>query len=948
MTRGRIDPSGRVGRADLALALRTARSDGDREVLADVVGFELRPVTPHRGGPPRSTETPSYVPDEPTALAPACEVARSPVAFWRVTHRAPEVVSEPSESRTVPATQSQRRLVDFLGPDPEAPLPSPPPPLVPWARLRRAVEQLVGAARPVGDVDVDAVVDRVVRGEPLQRVPRLERRVRAPRIVVVIDRCERLVPFWGDQLDVYWHMREEIGGRTMEHAWWVDGPPEHESDLVLVAAVTRGLEAGDVVLVLGDLGGYGSKAVRRAWIRLGEALGRHGVTAAALVPAAAVRSAAMLRAWQVVAWEAPEGGIERAGRRWEERRRRREQLLAMLSWTRRIEPELLRVARLQLPPDEADVETEADVWNHPRVGRHPAGLLLRAEERAAWRERLSQLLEEPRWRDVLQRVVGEARAWHRPLARELWIDEAREVDGVGGGSWITARERAEVVALTQLLHAHATLPDRERSALGPTIDVLGWARRSLGAQPWERLEGTELGEIMLKTWDAVAPKDERDMPPELAARMLPPKPGAEVRQFVVGQVGGELHVVPEGVEASASRMIPIVTVPARARWLEVGRRAYALDDEGVRRIDLPAGEEIELATDCLEKVRLRLEPKPEWARAMGRDRQGLWVQHGEHRLAWPTWARNVGKDEFGLWATFRVGEVEQRMRWIVPGTFVMGSPREEEGRWSDAEGPQHEVTLTEGYWLADTPCTQALWVAVVGDNPSRFQSLRRPVEQVSWDDVQRFLAKLNERVPGLEVELPTEAQWEHACRAGTATATYAGDLRVRGANDAPLLDDIAWYGGNSGVGFELANGYDSSGWPEKQYPHTRAGTREVGLKRPNPWGLYDMLGNVLEWCGDMPRRYDTQPRTNPVGMKANALGPERVLRGGSWLSSAQCCRAANRDWLDPGFRDGFVGFRLSRGQGLRQQASPASQQQGRKQGRGTSPASPGVRRRKKV
>jgi formylglycine-generating enzyme required for sulfatase activity len=294
----------------------------------------------------------------------------------------------------------------------------------------------------------------------------------------------------------------------------------------------------------------------------------------------------------------------------------------------------------------------------------------------------------------------------------------------------------------------------------------------------------------------------------------------------------------------------------------------------------------------------------------------------------------------------RVGEVEQRMRWIEPGTFVMGSPEGEAGRL-EWEGPQHEVMLTEGYWLADTPCTQALWQEVMGGNPSRFRSPKRPVERVSWDDVQELFGKLNERVPGLEARLPTEAQWEYACRAGTTTATWAGDLRIRGENDAPLLDDIAWYGGNSGVGYELAEGSDSSGWPNKQYPHTRAGTRAVGLKRPNPWGLYDMLGNVYEWCADMYASYQPGAVKDPVG----TVGPGRVIRGGSWVSGARGVRAAYRLWSEPGYRLDYLGFRLARGQGLRSPASPASpttQQQGRKQGRGTSPASPGGRGKKGV
>ncbi len=274
----------------------------------------------------------------------------------------------------------------------------------------------------------------------------------------------------------------------------------------------------------------------------------------------------------------------------------------------------------------------------------------------------------------------------------------------------------------------------------------------------------------------------------------------------------------------------------------------------------------------------------------------------------PGWADAMGRDRFGLWLDFKYKEVEQRLRWIPPGQFLMGSPKDEAGRF-DRE-TRHLVTLTQGYWLFDTPVTQALWQAVMGDNPSRFKSPTRPVETVSWEACAEFIEKINGELPELRLRLPTEAQWEYACRAGTTAATYAGDLDIKGLRDAPLLHEIAWYGGNSAVDFELEERYDSSDWKEKQYDHKKAGTHPVGLKRPNPWGLYDMLGNVYEWCEDRwIDDFGDQPALDPAGPEQ---GTDRVIRGGSWISIARGVRAAYRDRYVPGFRHDLIGFRCAR------------------------------------
>jgi formylglycine-generating enzyme required for sulfatase activity len=282
----------------------------------------------------------------------------------------------------------------------------------------------------------------------------------------------------------------------------------------------------------------------------------------------------------------------------------------------------------------------------------------------------------------------------------------------------------------------------------------------------------------------------------------------------------------------------------------------------------------------------------------------------------PVWAAATGTDSFGIWVDIVVPArsgpaVAQRMRRIPAGRFQMGSPNNEPGRFGN-ESPRHVVTIAQEFWLFDTPCTQALWQAVMGDNPSRFKSPTRPVERVSFEDAQRFLTEINKRVPGLDLTLPSEARWEYACRAGEDTATYAGPIEILGWHNAPVLDKIAWYGGNSGIGFELDDGFDSSGMPEKQYNHRKAGTHPVKGKAPNAWGVYDMLGNVWEWCED---RWHDSYNNAPVDGSAWLSGraAERVFRGGCWCGEARGARAARRYWSDPDDGSDTLGFRCVRG-----------------------------------
>jgi formylglycine-generating enzyme required for sulfatase activity len=326
------------------------------------------------------------------------------------------------------------------------------------------------------------------------------------------------------------------------------------------------------------------------------------------------------------------------------------------------------------------------------------------------------------------------------------------------------------------------------------------------------------------------------------------------------------------------------------------------------------------------------------------------INHGRHVAGWqatkaPKWSSRLWVDEFGLAAEFRIKDVPFVLRWIPSGSFLMGSPEDEPGRTTeltptgliDEEGPQHRVTISKGYWMAETPVTRRQWQAVVeagrdnlplwkkiftqaetlSPNPSYFQGPGDlPVESVTWHESRNFCRLLNALLPdGPGFHLPTEVQWEYACRAGTETAIYSGGIVLDGEVKSSQLAQIAWYGGNSGTDLEVANPQDSTIWLGMEGSQ-KAGTHRVGLKMANPWGLFDTLGNVWEWCGD---EWDDQAYSKRRGIAKIAVprpiytNLKRVARGGSWNNAAKFCRAAYRSYFVPDDRGLILGLRLAAG-----------------------------------
>ncbi len=256
----------------------------------------------------------------------------------------------------------------------------------------------------------------------------------------------------------------------------------------------------------------------------------------------------------------------------------------------------------------------------------------------------------------------------------------------------------------------------------------------------------------------------------------------------------------------------------------------------------------------------------------------------------PTEAGSTTKSPSKTLAVDLGGGMKMEMIPIPAGEFMMGSPDSDNYAIED-EKPQHRVRITKPFYLGKYLVTQEQWQAVMGNKPSRFKSPKNPVEEVSWDDCQKFLKKLNDKVGGPpspqpspggrgEFRLPTEAQCEYACRAGSTTRYCFGHEQSR-------LGEYAWYGENSG-----------------------GKTHPVGEKKPNAWGLYDMQGNTWKWCADWYDKdyYAHAPTDDPPGP---ATGSCRVLRGGGWHSPARRCRSAYRLYYGPGGGDDDISLRVA-------------------------------------
>ena len=794
--------------------------------------------------------------------------------------------------------------------------------------IRQNLRQEVGQR-----LDVKTLVRQVAKQTPLKTLPTEPRLLPAGRVTVIADLNPRLLPFWDDIREACELIKQKHGKIGLDMRVLAQDEPladyyAYEDWLrrQLHVKPWQKIPAQSLVIILSDLGQLApeNSRIRQRWLYSVERLNRRGIKPLVLAPVAAERQCPLLQAkTQLMLWQRF-GRLKRQKARGDKTRHKQlvERVLSFLSLSPHIEPALLRVFCELLGHHAGQTGIEADVYLHPDVQWGYTAITLKAEQREYYQQQFAQ--ESETVKQAVLRCIGQH---HCQQFAVVWAESILNAEKLMDVDPILVSKAEDLMLRFARRYYGESAHD----------GMMRFARRHLSRlKPEQHTQKSYVPALYglayrneVRSGQAVPPIYNT----EIVNQVL--REPAEDKQYYLQQRGAQLQVCCE----------PQKRGQCLAEF-RAGQKSILVNKQ---LVDLPqsTGEIYSLRTTSLhidtgqEHLSVRSLHKPDWASELSM-RDGKLVATlifaGEAYEMYPEWRDGkavwmplnpthvVGSDEYGLYAELNIKGVTQRFRYITPNTFMMGAPEDEAGRYKYED--LHQVTLTRGYWLADTACTQELWLAVMGENPSDFQNdLQNPVETVSWLDVQAFLRKLNQSIVGLNAHLPSEAQWENACRAGTNTP-----FNFEGEIDSGKLN----YRGT----WELEKEGDSYRWGENAIKKTAP----VKSYRPNVWGLYEMHGNVWEWCLDeweenlgpesvtdpLTARFksgvkpDTAAQTSEnivhydLGLLANAEddGVLRVLRGGSWDLIGRLCRSAFRLRYHADYRYRYLGFRLALGHEL--------------------------------
>lgn len=730
-----------LSRADLLRVLARA-SDVPPEPLARLLGWghaaASEPVEV------RSTQSPTR-----GASIPRRYLVRPKPCYWHLAGCIALAGEPGSDSRDAPTPPDESSLID-------ARQTSPPdsriPPLLSPAQWQNLWDRLPPSLRRGRAIDLPASLRRLTRAEPLRDLPRLPRRGFNRAVTLILDRPEALRPVWDDMRLAKRSLAALLGDALQtfllpagpDGPWltWHDAPPR---ECVVDPSDSENLpdriSHDALVVMIGAFGALDSAEIAPNWRGLLRRL-REAGHAVLLVPVCPLRQTTL----PVAALDPTQDWTER-----DIATQALETLLAALSQTWLPTPARLRQLRQAIPGSNLDTELRA--YNAPDVERDDVHLWLIPDRLPVWLACFAGLPESRR--AALQRVIQDWRKGLDATAQAIERLQATLLDPGSPEAYPALQQQAAAVAAT--LDGPSSMARAQLASLLPlrpllaSCSDLGW--RSV-LRDLDRL-GRSIG---------------------LASVDAPEGIDGDVPSHILVQRGADLQVRPgtEGLFAIGARAYSLETGRLLDGAALGGKRSLTIIDRGCRR-------------------RLATLTRPSWADRIWCDGRDLFAAHADNAILrwwsaaptrpegawrpehnpWP-WATEIGADRFGLWAELWLKEVPYRLRWVPAGRFLMGSPKDEPGRADDET--QHEVTLTRGFWLGETVVTQALWHAVMGDNPSNFKGDDLPVECVSWNDCQEWIARANRlREDGLVLRLPTEAEWEFACRAGTLTAFSFGD-----------------------------------------------------------------------------------------------------------------------------------------------------------------------------
>lgn len=940
-----IERGANVSRADLLRCLLAGKGQ-ELDGVAAALGFtreakpEIRPLSARHIPPAIDLETllPAEPPPLPKELPP---VEQERMHFYRVTKREPLSNGDESPS-DYPAwyTDSDETLLDqgrvSLVPEHQK---LKFQPLVPWARLWPFLHNTLSNLCSGWQPDMEQVVKRVAQGELLRRMPLKSRKTWANSACVLVDINEGT---FGLRYD-FIHLRDKLlrlrGEYGLQVRYLEDEPGgqvyhwEHEREVV-EPWVTPPPDVP--LLIISDLGALTqSRRKLYAWLVFGRELAAKGCRPVVLMPVPVrMIDARLLKYFTCISWDRgsrlqPVMNVRPDNIAPDEHQAKVRQLLNRLAPAVRVNSSLLRATRYLLASEAFDVGHEAAVWQHPAIQNHGDEFVWQMSDHEQFLQAFRQLPAPQK-----QAMVDFIARYHATLPEVVYFEAMQnciQLSPEQVDTEVREATRRYMAALVRTFNEHpeykglsqwtGRFEDRQQA------DVLRQHNAILAAIKGIRLRHSlETG----KEIPFPADFDKELMQPFLSSVKQP-------RRYELRQQGRKLVFIPEGgaesddgfgaqgslltaLNSSADFIVKNSTTEQDLQASHILR----FERDKTATIAMAGTRSYELETD---RERITVEPltKPEWAVAIGNDVHGLWAESKDnegnvYRWYWhppeynsdyenlagfwypdvigyiknPKWGINVGRDKYGLYVTSKISYRMSpkakkfqflRFRWIEPVTFYMGSDKELGRRDNET---LHQVTLSKGYWLSETTCTQILWESIMNDNPSVFKQDYCPVDSISWDDAQVFIRRLNLGFSELNVRLPFEAEWENACRAGTNTAFSFG-------NELPLLDEIMLYSGVWGE-LERTEVKPQHAATVKSYPS-------------NQWGLYEMHGNIWEWCEDWYGHYPSTSVTDPKGMKEGVF---RILRGGSWADGGRRCRSAYRTYADPSTKNGTRGFRLAR------------------------------------